>query len=86
MPIYFDELEKIILKWIKINQLRKPTKEASSWVVYKHLMQSSKQDMIKNIIKVFESITIEDVKLNISNSVKKDDYINIKSSIKRSLL
>ena len=86
MPIYFDELEKIILKWIRINQLKKPTKEAASWFVYKHLMQSSKKDMITNIIKVFESITIEDVKWNISNSVKKDNYINIKSSIKRSLL
>jgi len=87
MPIYFEELEKIIQKWIKINQLQKPTKEAASWFVYKRLMQSSKKDMITNIIKVFESITIEDVKWNISNTVEKDKYfINIKSSIKKSRL
>ena len=43
--------------------------------------------MITNIIKVFESITIEDVKWNISDTVEKDKYfINIKSSIKKSRL
>jgi hypothetical protein len=56
MPLYFKELEKLIIKWYNINFIRKPTDSAASWVTYKTMLKSAKENLLKNVLNIFKQI------------------------------
>tara|TARA_X000000368_G_C22430059_1_gene450034 strand:- start:82 stop:327 length:246 start_codon:yes stop_codon:yes gene_type:complete len=75
MPIYFEELEKIIQKWYKLNQLEIPIKEPASWLSYKTFIKSVKKDMLEKIVKIFEKVDIKNIMIQDKND---RFYIRIK--------
>ena len=56
MPIYFKELEKLIIKWHNINFIRKPINSAASWVSHKSMIKYAKENLLKNVLNIFKQI------------------------------
>ena len=75
MPIYFEELEKIIQKWFKLCQLEVPIKSPASWVSYKTFIKLVKKDMLEKIVKIFEKVDIKNIMIQDKND---RFYIRIK--------
>ena len=85
MPIYFEELERIIQKWFKLCQIEVPIKSPASWVSYKTFIKSVKKDMLEQIVKIFEKIDIKNV-IMIPDLDKNDRfYIKITTPVKTKL-
>tara|TARA_B110001450_G_C17317375_1_gene357951 strand:+ start:190 stop:447 length:258 start_codon:yes stop_codon:yes gene_type:complete len=85
MPIYFEELERIIQKWFKLCQIEVPIKSPASWVSYKTFIKSVKKDMLEQIVKIFEKIDIKNV-IMIPDLDKNDRfYIKITTPVKSKL-
>jgi hypothetical protein len=61
MPIYFEELERIMQEWFKLCQLEVPIKSPASWVSYKSFVKSAKKDMMEKIMKIFENICVKNI-------------------------
>ena len=76
MPLYFKELENIIIKWYKINYTTKPTGSAASWVTYKIMLTSAKKDLLKNVIELFNKIEQNEITVIPNSEV--NYYIKIK--------
>tara|TARA_B110000208_G_scaffold161211_1_gene196764 strand:- start:237 stop:494 length:258 start_codon:yes stop_codon:yes gene_type:complete len=85
MPIYFEELEIIIQKWFKLCQLEVPIKSPASWVSYKSFMKSTKEDMLRQIIKIFENIDIKNVIMIPDLDKNGRFYIKITTPVKSKL-
>ena len=63
MPILFDELERLLLKWKK--DVEGP--KGDSWVgmmVYNSIKDKTDEKYIKQIQTLFESISIKDIEVN----------------------
>ena len=76
MPLYFKELEKLIIKWYKIHHIKKPTDSAASWVTYKNMLTSAKKDLLKNVIELFNKIEQNEITVIPNSEV--NYYIKIK--------
>lgn len=85
MPIYFEELEKIIQKWYKLNQLEIPIKSPASWLSYKTFIKSAKKDMLEQIVKIFEKIDIKNVMVIPDLDKNGKFYIKITTPVKSKL-
>ena len=76
MPLYFKELENIIIKWYKINYTTKPTGSAASWVTYKIMLKFAKENLLKNVIELFNKIEQNEITVIPNSEV--NYYIKIK--------
>ena len=77
MPLYFKELENIIIKWYKINYTTKPTGSAASWVTYKIMLTSAKKDLLKNVIELFNKIEQNEITVIPDFDSEKNYYIKV---------
>ena len=77
MPLYFKELENIIIKWYKINYTKKPNGSAASWVTYKIMLTSAKKDLLKNVIELFNKIEQNEITVIPDFDSEKNYYIKV---------
>ena len=75
MPIHFKELEKRLDRWLSFLMINKPSKSPASWVSYKVMQKATKAQFIKDMSKLFDELTQEDVKI-IEKDGKKHFLIN----------
>lgn len=76
MPLYFKELEKLIINWYKFHNIKKPTDSAASWITYKSMLSSAKKDLLKNVIELFNKIEENDI--TVVPDLEGNYYIRIK--------
>lgn len=67
MPIHFKQFERLLEKWLSFLMIQKPKKEPASRVSYKVMQKVTKTQFMKDVSKLFDEITQEDVKI-----IKKD--------------
>jgi len=79
MPIYFKELEKLIIKWYKLHYTKKPNGSAASWITYKSMVTSAKENLLKNVIELFNKI--EKNEINVIPDSEGNNYIRIQSKL-----
>jgi len=77
MPLYFKELEKLIIKWYKINYTKKPNGSAASWVTYKTMLKYSKKDLLKNVIELFNKIEKNEITVIPDFDSNRNYYIKV---------
>ena len=77
MPLYFKELENIIIKWYKINYTTKPTGSAASWVTYKIMLKFAKENLLKNVIELFNKIEQNEITVIPDFDSEKNYYIKV---------
>lgn len=75
MPIHFKQFEKLLEKWLSFLKIRNPINERASWVAYKVMKKATKAKFMKDMSKLFDEITQEDVKI-IEKDGKKHFYIS----------
>ena len=76
MPIHFKELEKRLDRWLSFLMINKPSKSSPArWVSYKVMQKAAKAQFIKDMSKLFDELTQEDVKI-IEKDGKKHFLIN----------
>jgi len=75
MPIYFKQFERLLEKWFSFLMIHKPINDAASWVSYKVMQKATKAQFMKDMSKLFDEITKEDVKI-IEKDGKKHFYIS----------
>jgi|TARA_B100000795_G_C22546037_1_gene340635 hypothetical protein len=75
MPLYFKELEKLIINWYKFHNIKKPTDSAASWITYKSMLTSAKKDLLKNVIELFNKI--EKNEITVIPDSEKNYYIKV---------
>ena len=62
MPIYFKELEKIIIKWIQMSNIKRP-KNKIGLIIYDSIMENLTEKIIDEINKLFNSISINNIEI-----------------------
>ena len=67
MPIHFKQFERLLEKWLSFLMIQKPLKSPASRVSYKVMQKATKVQFMKDMSKLFDEITQEDVKI-----IKKD--------------
>jgi len=67
MPIHFKQFERLLEKWLSFLMIQKPLKSPASRVSYKVMQKVTKTQFMKDVSKLFDEITQEDVKI-----IKKD--------------
>jgi hypothetical protein len=77
MPLYFKELEKLIINWYKIHHIKKPTDSAASWVTYKNMLTSAKKDLLKNVIELFNKIEQNEITVIPDFDSNRNYYIKV---------
>ena len=63
MPIYFKELEQLIIKWKKSFQLKTPTNEVGKYI-YDEIRTKIDDTFSKELVDLFKKISIEDIVVN----------------------
>jgi len=76
MPIHFKQFERLLEKWLSFLMIQKPSKPSpASWVSYKVMKKATKAQFMKDMSKLFDKLTQEDVKI-IEKDGKKHFYIS----------
>ena len=75
MPIHFKQFERLLEKWLSFLMIQKPLKSPASWVSYKVMQKATKAQFMKDMSKLFDKLTQEDVKI-IEKDGKKHFYIS----------
>ena len=87
MPIIFEELEKILIDWHRIMNVKMPIVDKVSRYSYKIMNKKAKQDFCDKILHLFQSIEIQSIE--IEEEITHDKFIlnkNIIINKPRSLL
>ena len=64
MPILFDELERLLLKWKRDVEGPKATTSRVGHMLYNSIKEKTDERYIKQIKILFESISIKDIDVN----------------------
>ena len=75
MPIHFKQFERLLEKWLSFLMMQKPLKSPAGRVSYKVMQKAAKAQFMKDMSKLFDEITQEDVKI-IEKDGKKHFYIS----------
>ena len=70
MPIYCEQLENILLKWLAFFLVKKPTNSAASSYTYNVFQKLTKERFMKEVGELFDSLTQKDIEIVEKEGIK----------------